>query len=623
MVCKKIFAHKNYLKEFNYLCEMKTIYLSWHYTTHGVAYLKHILSQFYLIEKLPENLYFDKLQQDKLNEVFSKSRESGFLFDQVIYLTTPQESFDKLSSRRTDYKHTILKDRLVIDNNLVQVFEQILNDDKICYNLEGEIAFVKENFPEKYEVFENLIWRNIQHYPIVEQIKWLKKYSNLSNLYCGKFKEVELSITDLRNEKEIAEKLRRWLHQRFKNESNFKLIVNVSLGSNETQVVWHILAESGQLPANTRFIKTYDNKRDGYGKRFKPFTIQEIPTNLVSSIGSGFRLYEKTQAPSRSLVNKTMEFYLKSGFSILLIGERGIGKSRIVSSAKKTINIKNEFIEANCASFDDDSKAEAELFGFEKGAFTGASTNKKGLLETANNGILFLDEVHHLSKFVQAKLMKAIQTDIDNKISIRKMGSNKETKVECRLIFATNKTVKELQKLLLPDFYDRIVQHVVYIPPLRETVEDRIEDWKNVWRELKFGSNVPMDNDLLNWLNTLPLYGNYRDLQKIAMYYRVFTQFDEETKKMLNETSAFKYAKNEFEKYHSSAVQLDKEQFNFNINQTTKEMIADYLHELQNWAVNKFASRKKAVEHFHSLGDTVTEKTLNDWKNRKSVKNKS
>lgn len=201
------------------------------------------------------------------------------------------------------------------------------------------------------------------------------------------------------------------------------------------------------------------------------------------------------------------------------------------------------------------------------------------------------------------------------------MGSNKEIKVECRLIFATNKSVAELRNELLPDFYDRIVQHVVNIPSLRETVEDRITDWENIWKGLKFKGDAPKEFELVQWLKNLPLYGNYRDLQKIAMYYSAFTQFDEETKKMLDEKSAFQYAKNEFEKYHSPVVQLGKETFNFNIKQTTKEMIADYLFELQEWAVSKFGGRKAAIEHFKSKGDTVTEKTFNDWKNKKSLKN--
>jgi hypothetical protein len=81
---------------------------------------------------------------------------------------------------------------------------------------------------------------------------------------------------------------------------------------------------------------------------------------------------------------------------------------------------------------------------------------------------------------------------------------------------------------------------------------------------LKFKGDAPKELELVKWLKHLPLYGNYRDLQKIAMYYNAFNQFDEGTKKMLNETNAFQYAKNEFEKYHSPVVQLGKEKFNFN-----------------------------------------------------------
>ncbi|MCS6795210.1 MAG: sigma-54 factor interaction domain-containing protein [Raineya sp.] len=598
---------------------MKNIYITWHYTTHGVAYLKHILSRFYLFEKLPsEELNLRDLDQEELNLVFDNPKQNGFVFDEVIYLTAPQTAFDKLSSRRFSYKRTILEDEFVIKNNLQKLFEEIISDDKICYDLEAELSYVKEKYPEKLELFEQAIWRNIQHYSIEMQEKWLTKYSNFKKVYEGRFKSVKLNVDDLRNEQQIADEVSKWSRRYFSNSEDLQPIINVSLGSNETQVVWHILAEEGLLPDNTRFIKTYDDKSDTPERKFKRFAIQEIPTNLISAIGAGFKLYPQTKSPSRELVNKKMEIFLKSGFSILLIGERGIGKSRIASDAKK--DNKMPFIEANCASFEEDSKAESDLFGHEKGAFTDARYEKKGLLEEANGGILFLDEVHHLSKRVQAKLMKAIQTDRNNKMSIRRMGSNKEIKVECRLIFATNKSIKELQEILLPDFYDRIVQHVIHIPPLRDTPEDRITDWEKVWKELKFGDKVPKEKELLKWLEKLPLYGNYRDLQKIAMYYKAFNDFDEETKKMLAEKSAFEYAKNEFEKYHSPNTISENEKFNFNTQQTTKEMIADYLYELQDWAVKKFKGRKKAIEHFRKLGDTVTEKTFNNWKKKNQKK---
>jgi transcriptional regulator with AAA-type ATPase domain len=572
-----------------------------------------------------EKLDLSRLEQEELNSTFDNPKHNGFVFGEIIYLTAPQIAFDKLSNRRVSYKKTILDDEFILSQGLKELFEEILSNDKICYDLEANFSYVKKKHPKKIKLFEQAVWRNIQHYPIEEQIKWLTEYSNFKNVYQGKFNVVELNVNDLRDEKQISDEVSKWSRQYFSKQKNFQPIINVSLGSNETQVVWHILSEAGQLPDNTRFIKTYDDKSDKLEKRFKQFSIQEIPTNLISTIGAEFKVFSETKSPSRELVNKKMETFLKSGFSILLIGERGIGKSKIASEAKERLKIldktvQGEIIEANCASFANDTMAESALFGYVKGAFTDAKEDKKGLIESAENGILFLDEIHHLTKPVQARLMKALQTDDLNRLSIRRVGASKEIKVkDVRLIFATNKSVAELRNELLPDFYDRIVQHVVNIPSLNETVEDRLTDWERVWKGLKFKGDAPKELEFVKWLKHLPLYGNFRDLQKIAMYYNAFNQFDGDTKKMLNETSAFQYAKNEFEKYHSPVVQLGKEKFNFNIKQTTKEMIADYLFELQDWAVSKFAGRKAAIEHFNSKGDTVTEKTFNDWKNKKSL----
>ena len=604
---------------------MKNIYITWHYTTHGAAFLKHILSEFYTQVLPASNIFFDKLDQVELNTTFDKPFNKGFLFDEIVYLTAPQEAFDGISSRRFSYRNSILDDPEIKNSNLVQIYAETMKQFPE-HNLDGEFNFVENKYPQFLPEYKSLIWRNIQHYPVREQIKWLNDYSNFKNVYSGKFKVFELNVNDLRDEKQISDEVGRWGRQYFSKQKNFQPIVNVSLGSNETQVVWHILAEGGQLPENTRFIKTYDDKSDRPENRFKRFSIKEIPTNLVSSIGAEFKIFKETQSPSRDLANRKMKAFLKSGFSILLIGERGIGKSQIASEARKSFDSKNPFIEANCASFDEDSKAEAELFGYEKGAFTGANSLKKGLLEEADGGILFLDEIHHLSKIVQAKLMKALQTDNNNKMSIRRMGNNKEIKVECRLIFATNKSITELrigENALLADFYDRIVQHVIHIPPLRETTEDREKDWAAIWAHLKFGKkdDAPKESELINWIKQLPLYGNYRDLQKIAIYYNAFRKFDDDTIGLLDEKSAFHYAKSEFEKYHSPVGQGGKEKFNFDINKTTKEMIADYLFELQDWAVRKFHGRKAAIEHFSTIGDTVSEKTFNDWKNRKSIKN--
>lgn len=598
---------------------MKNIYITWHYTNYGAAYFKHILSYFYKNGINTSQIESHGLNQVELNATFDSPSSEGFLFDEIIYLTAAQSTFDRLSSRRFAYKEKILEDKKVDELGLKEIFKKIIHDNTICYDLDKELTFVEKNYPNKIEEFKSVVWRNIQHYPVKEQIKWLTMYSNFKKIYLNRFKIVEIEIDDLRNESKIAEKINEWSINYFSKKKEVKPIINVSLGSTETQVVWHLLAEAKQLPNSTRFIKTYDDKSDTSDLLFKKFSILETPINLLSKITSSIQPYPKTNSPSRQLVNLKMEVFLKSGFSILLIGERGIGKSNIANITKNNKSVTTPFVEANCASFDIDSKAESELFGYVKGAFTGANANKKGLLEEANNGILFLDEIHHLSKLVQAKLMKALQTDSNNYMYIRKLGSNDETKVQCKLIFATNKDVNELSDLLLPDFYDRIVQHVIFLPSLRETIVDRVEDWTNVWKNLKLKDPCPKNRELLDWIKSLPLYGNYRDLQKIAIYYNIFEEFDENIISMLEEKTAFQYAKNEFEKYHSRIEKNNFSDISFKIPiyKNANEIEAEFKFYLQEIAQIVFGSRINASKQ---LG--VTEKTLNDWKNKKIIKNK-
>lgn len=600
---------------------MKNIYITWHYTTHGVAFLKHILSKYY---RDGDSLPALGLEQEELNSVFDHPKENAFIFDEVIYLTAPQEAFDHISSRRISYNKTILEDELVIKYELKEVFNEIINNENLCYDLEAEFAFVSNKYPKKIKKFKEVIWRNIQHYPIGEQIKWLTEHSNFQNIYNEKqLKIVQLNVDDLRDEKQIADEVIKWLREYFFKQKEIQPLFNVSLGSNETQVVWHILAESGQLPEKTKFIKTYDDKSDLAEKRFKRFSIQETPINLISSIGEKFKVFDEPKSPSRELVNMKMKTFLDSGFSILLRGERGTGKSRIAKEANLITD--NKFILVNCASFQDDNMAESELFGYEEGTFTGGQKGgKNGKFIEANGGIIFMDEIHHLSKAVQAKLMTAIQTKEGGTMEIWKIGSSKPQKVKFHLIFATNKTIEELREILLPDFYDRIVQHVIEIPPLRETKGDREEDWGKSWTHL-FGKvndgfhEAPKEPELIKWLKNLPLYGNWRDLEKIAMYYNAHTKFKEETKRMDGSKDAFHYAKREFEKYHSVKTEsaLTDSIFKFTDLKKAAELEADFKYFLQEWAINKYETRKEAAKR---LG--VTEKALNDWKNRKSSKTK-
>lgn len=596
---------------------MKNIFITWHNPKEGVASLKYILEVFATEKKMPATINLNKTIER--GSVFSPIENIGFVFDEIIYITTHDGVFNKFAKKPLGSLDWMYFHKEFQKKGLKESFELLIKKKTIHHTDTESHPKVQERYQRKLQDSKGSAWRSIPYYDVDVQLQWMDEETNFKSTCNNTLKIVKLNVDDLSNEMAICAELNKWAsNYDFKPEST-NYFIDISTGTTEMQVVWHILAQAGRLPSNTRFIKT----------KFVEeivkihYSILETPFNLLSSMTTGLTIYKKPVSVSRALVNKKMDTFLKTGFSILLIGERGTGKSRIACEAKKSIDSKLQFVEANCASFDEDSKAEAELFGYEGGSFTGSLKNgKKGLLEEAHEGILFLDEVHLLSKLVQGKLMKALQTDEFNYMSIRKMGSNKEIRVKCRIIFATNKSIDELRKLLLPDFYDRIVQHVILIPPLRETKDDRLTDWKGVWTALKFQGTpvVPLEPEFISWLSSLPLFGNFRDLQKIAMYFNVFNQFDEETKKMINETTAIQYAKHEFEKYHSSPIHNSLEKFNFNTYQTTKEMIADYQFQLQDWAVKTFGSGKNAERHFQDLGDTFTVKSLNDWKRKKSIK---
>jgi transcriptional regulator with AAA-type ATPase domain len=298
-------------------------------------------------------------------------------------------------------------------------------------------------------------------------------------------------------------------------------------------------------------------------------------------------------------IERLIDVYLKTSFSILLLGERGIGKSRQLEKLKKVVKV-------NCASLVDDRFAETALFGYKKGAFTGANKDTEGYFHKADSGILFLDEFHCLKKETQEKLMLNLRTNERNDVCFYRFGSTDEDKVKFNLILASNRTINELKEILLPDFYDRVVQHVIEFPPLRND-RGRIEQhWKDIWEQLKFEEPAPKEKPLIDWLKKQEFWGNYRDLQKIAIYYHTYNLFDEKNKPAKD---ALEYTKNEFEKYGAKAPEQKIECFSFNRGKTEREIRKNFHFELQKWAIEEYGSKKKAAEALD-----VSERTLTDWK---------
>ncbi len=159
-----------------------------------------------------------------------------------------------------------------------------------------------------------------------------------------------------------------------------------------------------------------------------------------------------------------------SGLSILLTGESGTGKGIIAKAvhAYAFPEGNTPFVSINCPAVPD-SLLESELFGYKKGAFTGAVKDFPGKISMADGGTLFLDEIGDLSLSVQAKLLKLLEEG-----TYEQLGSTRERQVQIRIISATNQPLKDMivEKKFREDLYYRINSVILSIPPLRERKED-------------------------------------------------------------------------------------------------------------------------------------------------------
>ncbi|GJM16313.1 MAG: nitrogen assimilation regulatory protein [Thermodesulfobacteriota bacterium] len=154
---------------------------------------------------------------------------------------------------------------------------------------------------------------------------------------------------------------------------------------------------------------------------------------------------------------------------VLVTGESGTGKELVAESVwKVSTRWEQPYVVLNCAAIPE-TLLEAELFGYEKGAFTGADTPRTGKFEEADGGIMFLDEIGDMSLSLQAKVLRVIQSG-----TFHRLGSNKEISVNVRLITATNKNLEELVRLgkFREDLYFRINVVKIHLPPLKDRKED-------------------------------------------------------------------------------------------------------------------------------------------------------
>jgi two-component system response regulator PilR (NtrC family) len=204
--------------------------------------------------------------------------------------------------------------------------------------------------------------------------------------------------------------------------------------------------------------------------------------------------------------------------TVLITGESGTGKE-LVARAIHEASLRRErpFVSINCGAFPE-TLLESELFGYLKGAFTGADANRKGIIESAHGGTLFLDEIGETSPTMQVKLLRVLQER-----RVRPLGGSTDISVDVRLIASTNRDLKRMVAAgqFREDFYYRISVIPVHVPPLRERPDDIGPLARNFLRKfgLQMGKGVlDFDRDVLGVLERYPWPGNIRELENAVEY---------------------------------------------------------------------------------------------------------
>ncbi len=198
--------------------------------------------------------------------------------------------------------------------------------------------------------------------------------------------------------------------------------------------------------------------------------------------------------------------------TVLITGESGVGKEVIAKAIHYNSPRRDKpFVKINCAAIPEDL-LESELFGYEKGAFTGANKTKKGKFEIANGGTIFLDEIGDMPLILQSKLLRVLQEK-----EIERLGGNSPIKIDVRIIAATNKNLEKmvLEGTFREDLYYRLNVISIYVPPLRERKEDiplLVFYFLDKFNR-EYNKNLEISDELLEILKNYQWPGNIRQLQ--------------------------------------------------------------------------------------------------------------
>jgi DNA-binding NtrC family response regulator len=249
-------------------------------------------------------------------------------------------------------------------------------------------------------------------------------------------------------------------------------------------------------------------------KAVDKFNVKQTNRALASEIEKLTHYGELTgQSEPMREVYQIIDAVAPTTASVLILGESGTGKELVARAVHaKSERSNGPFFAINCAALPKDI-LENELFGHEKGAFTGSTNEKPGAFELAHGGTLFLDEVAEMAPDIQVKLLRSLETR-----SVRRLGGKKEIAVDIRIVAATNQDLEKALKDgdLRDDLYYRLAVVEVYLPPLRERLGDirlLATEFLARFAEESGKTVTGFDDQAWEWIQSYQWPGNVRELK--------------------------------------------------------------------------------------------------------------
>jgi DNA-binding NtrC family response regulator len=263
------------------------------------------------------------------------------------------------------------------------------------------------------------------------------------------------------------------------------------------------------------------------------FEIGDSPARIASSLQTLLRRYstslpvpltashliERSKLVGRgsamTRVRDQIARVAESNANVLITGETGTGKELAAELIHDNSKVKKgRFVAINCAAVPE-TLLESELFGYERGAFTGAATAREGKLQHAAGGTLFLDEIGDMSLLAQAKILRAVESRV-----VQRLGSNVDTPVQLRLLAATNQDLEQLtrEKKFRQDLYYRLSVVRLDLPPLRDRVEDIPDLAQHILTELTEKKNETarrLECEVVRRFQMHSWPGNIRELRNV------------------------------------------------------------------------------------------------------------